>query len=58
MPMLALTLTGLKRFDGPTNDAARQRLNAQRRPLSNPAFETRNGTTKFKAHRTHVAVVA
>ncbi len=29
-----------------------------RRPLSSPAFETRNGTTKFKAHRTHVAVVA
>ncbi len=28
------------------------------RPLSRPAFETRNGTTKFNAHRTQAAVVA
>ena len=34
------------------------RLEDQRRALSKPAFETRNGTTKFKAQRTHVAAVA
>jgi hypothetical protein len=29
-----------------------------RRPASNPAFDTKNGTRKFSAQRTHVAVVA
>ena len=29
----------------------------QRRPLSSPAFETKNGTMKLSAQRTHVAVV-
>jgi hypothetical protein len=33
-------------------------LEAQRRALSKPAFETRNGTTKFNVQRTHVAAVA
>ena len=33
-------------------------LQAQRRALSNPAFETRNGTMKFSAQRTQVAAVA
>ena len=33
-------------------------LEAQRWALSRPAFDTRNGTTKFNVQRTHVAAVA
>lgn len=33
-------------------------LRAQWRELSNPAFETRNGTKKFSAQRTQVAAIA
>ena len=44
--------------EGPKRFSATMPVELQWRALTKPAFETRNGTTKFSAQRTQVAAVA